>query len=550
MNSFTKTLVTVSFCISVGSCTTSTTITFDGCTNTNNNSDNSYFTFTAGGGDEYCISSCVPKENNIGGTVTLVIPALVNGNPVSVLQQAFCWDTYNTDLYSALNVELEFQSAIDANTGDTKYVLFPASCVNMFRECRNSERYDSTNKITKTKIDLSGADISNATSLVALDVSNFDTFSVTDMKAMFYKCSGLTSLDVTNFNTSNVTDMSFMFYDCAGLIALDVSDFDTSSITDMNQMFANCLTLETLDLSNFNTSNITDMTGMFYQCQSLTNLDLSSFNTSNVTNMKSMFRGCQSLKALDVSNFNTSSVTNAAGMFYSCSGLKLLKVSQSLIVPGANTSMFKNAKSDMKVVGNGTLRFAETSGNVKTTISSGADKVYALVGDPGVSASLQTTLTNQLPEATLVEELDPTILFNATSNDVLYVGLGTSDKIILVDGSSGTISGSLINTLLDGVGYYPSALQLTGAITLSGNNSEFNQKSLIVGDGTKSTTVTFTNPQALANTDIIVNQKGKLVFRGNNKYTISHKITFKSGGLLASANRIILTDGAILKFGK
>ena len=37
------------------------------------------------------------------------------------------------------------------------------------------------------------------------------------MRSMFSDCIGLTSLDVSNFDTSNVTDMRFMFYGCAAL---------------------------------------------------------------------------------------------------------------------------------------------------------------------------------------------------------------------------------------------------------------------------------------------------------------------------------------------
>ncbi|PDD47115.1 hypothetical protein A4P37_14465, partial [Listeria monocytogenes] len=47
--------------------------------------------------------------------------------------------------------------------------------------------------------------------------------------------------------------MQAMFYDCTGLEELDVSNFDTSSVTNMAYMFQNCTSLEELDLSNFDT---------------------------------------------------------------------------------------------------------------------------------------------------------------------------------------------------------------------------------------------------------------------------------------------------------
>ncbi|MBR7037121.1 BspA family leucine-rich repeat surface protein [bacterium] len=49
-------------------------------------------------------------------------------------------------------------------------------------------------------------------SLKYLDVSNFDTSKVTNMRGVFRNCIYLTSVDVSNWDTSNVTDMSMMFY--------------------------------------------------------------------------------------------------------------------------------------------------------------------------------------------------------------------------------------------------------------------------------------------------------------------------------------------------
>ena len=122
-----------------------------------------------------------------------------------------------------------------------------------------------------------------------LDLSNFDTSNVTNMRAMFYNMSKLTSLDLSNFNTSKVTNMSYMFYNMSSLTSLNLSNFDTSNVTDMNYMFACVSKLTSLNLSNFDTSNVTNMNGMFTYMDSLTSLDLSNFNTSKVTNMSYMF---------------------------------------------------------------------------------------------------------------------------------------------------------------------------------------------------------------------------------------------------------------------
>ena len=106
---------------------------------------------------------------------------------------------------------------------------------------------------------------------------------------IFYYTRNCIEMDLSNFDTSSVTNMQAMFYYCNSLTSLDLSGFDTSSVTDMRHMFSICNSLTSLDLSNFDTSSVTSMQSMFYSCNSLTSLDLSNFDTSSVTNMQYMF---------------------------------------------------------------------------------------------------------------------------------------------------------------------------------------------------------------------------------------------------------------------
>ncbi|MCD2243480.1 BspA family leucine-rich repeat surface protein, partial [Listeria monocytogenes] len=166
----------------------------------------------------------------------------------------------------------------------------------------------------------------SCSALEELDVSHFDTSSVTNMRCMFQR-SELLELDVSNFDTSSVTNMYSMFADCELLEKLDLSHFDTSSVTDMRAMFNNCQSLEKLDVSNFDTSSVTNMNSMFSNCPNLGKLEVSNFDTSSVTDMRLMFQNCASLEALDVSNFDTSSVTNMSSMFLTCTSLEELDLS-------------------------------------------------------------------------------------------------------------------------------------------------------------------------------------------------------------------------------
>ena len=179
---------------------------------------------------------------------------------------------------------------------------------------------------TSSITDMSGM-FAMCNNLAELDLSSFDTSQVTDMSVMFDGCNNLMELDLSSFNTSLVTDMSEMFDGCNNLMELDLSRFNTSLVTDMSEMFYGCNNLMELDLSSFDTSQVTDMSGMFYRCNNLMELDLSSFDTSQVTNMIEMFYECNNLMELDLSRFGTSQVTNMIGMFYGCNNLMELDLS-------------------------------------------------------------------------------------------------------------------------------------------------------------------------------------------------------------------------------
>ena len=127
----------------------------------------------------------------------------------------------------------------------------------------------------------------------------------------------------------NITDAYCMF-GSTGLKSLDLSNFDTSTITNMGQMFYGNTSLEELNISNFNTSNVTSMGDMFYNCKVLKEIDLSSFDTSKVTNMSNMFRTCKGLSSLNLLNFDMSKVNNIKNMFQDVENLSVLRSFKNL----------------------------------------------------------------------------------------------------------------------------------------------------------------------------------------------------------------------------
>jgi len=87
---------------------------------------------------------------------------------------------------------------------------------------------------------------SNANKIISIDLSNFDSSSVTDFQKAFFGCSSLESLTLSNVKTSNAEYMSYMFSGCSSLQSLDLSSFDANSLIFMTDMFRNCIKLQTV----------------------------------------------------------------------------------------------------------------------------------------------------------------------------------------------------------------------------------------------------------------------------------------------------------------
>lgn len=143
---------------------------------------------------------------------------------------------------------------------------------------------------------------------------------------LFYMFENLVTVNnPENLKTSGVTSFKLMFSKCYDLISVDMSSWDTRSVTNMNGIFdmstntGAAPALTSVDLTGWNTSIVTDMSYMFYNCSNLDNLDLSSFNTEKVTNMSNMFYRCLSLENIYIGNgWTVESVNNANAMFNCC----------------------------------------------------------------------------------------------------------------------------------------------------------------------------------------------------------------------------------------
>ena len=179
----------------------------------------------------------------------------------------------------------------------------------------------------------------------SLDFNNaFFVDGCRSMRGMFSHDQFITELDLSGWDTSSVTDMSAMFCFCSSIQKLDLAPLDTSSVTNMRAMFSRCESIEKLDLSGFDTSSVTDMSDLFFQSWDLKEVDLSSFDTSRVTNMSSAFYGCESLEELDLSSFDTSSVTDSTALLWGGTTLEKLTIGANfdvgILLDAADTMSF------------------------------------------------------------------------------------------------------------------------------------------------------------------------------------------------------------------
>lgn len=219
-----------------------------------------------------------------------------------------------TDMFYGCHSLTDLDGLAEWNTGKT------IKMSSMFYGCSKLADVDiaswDVRKVTTTESMLRG------TPITSLDLSAWNTDSLTNMRYMFEYCTSLTSLDLTGWNTSNVTDMSGLFSHDQRLTDLSMDGWDTGNVRLMGHMFEYCTKLATLDLTGWNTANVTSMYGLFDNCTSLTSLKLGDkWDMGNVTDTTWMFSADRKLASTItriVPDWNMCSVRKTAGMFFNC----------------------------------------------------------------------------------------------------------------------------------------------------------------------------------------------------------------------------------------
>lgn len=158
--------------------------------------------------------------------------------------------------------------------------------------------------------------------LTALDgLAEWNTGKTIKMSSMFYGCSKLADVDIASWDVRKVTTTESMLRGTP-IARLDLSAWNTDSLTNMGHMFEYCTKLSTLDLTGWNTANVINMYGLFGNCTSLTSLKLGDkWDMGNVTDTTWMFSADRKLASTItriVPDWTMGNVRKTAGMFSDC----------------------------------------------------------------------------------------------------------------------------------------------------------------------------------------------------------------------------------------
>jgi surface protein len=123
---------------------------------------------------------------------------------------------------------------------------------NMFNSC-NIDYVDIRNlNLNLSKIDKMPF---NNVSGKILDLSNYDITGLKSTYQLCYFC-GCPTVDLTNWKTTEVTDMRNTFYYCSNIEKIIMPDWDMTNTTNTSSFFYSCNKLNYIDLSRSNDTTI------------------------------------------------------------------------------------------------------------------------------------------------------------------------------------------------------------------------------------------------------------------------------------------------------
>jgi surface protein len=125
---------------------------------------------------------------------------------------------------------------------------------------------------------------------------------------MFNNCSNLINLDISNFKTNKVEDMRLIFQNCSKLINLNLINFNSENLFIQYYLFIHCSLFNKLYIYKFITQNNQNMTFLFNKYYNFNKLDVTKFIIENVIDKKKIFKNYTKLINFVKNNFNIRNV--------------------------------------------------------------------------------------------------------------------------------------------------------------------------------------------------------------------------------------------------
>ena len=183
----------------------------------------------------------------------------------------------NGTTYDASNIDKEY-AIIDGTNGKPGYFTakpyaiydLDANLLTLYNDGKPNEKTGKKFYLNTDNSMPGWVEVRTEIQKVVLHES-FATARPTSTRYWFAEMSSLQEIEGLEFlNTSEVTTMEAMFGNMLIAGELDLSNFDTHKVTNMRSMFWACQNITTIYVSDtWNTDNVTDGWAMFYNCRSL-----------------------------------------------------------------------------------------------------------------------------------------------------------------------------------------------------------------------------------------------------------------------------------------
>ncbi|MCX6757698.1 MAG: BspA family leucine-rich repeat surface protein [Candidatus Nomurabacteria bacterium] len=315
-----------------------------------------------------------------------------------------------------------------------------------------------------------------ATSLTSVN-SRWTVSTITNMSHMFAQASSFNDADIGGWDVSNVTDMSNLF-EWATSFNGDISAWDISNVTNMDHMFSNATNFNNngqlldwgtkianvtnmrymfhntdafnIDIRDWNTLNVITMHDMF-SGTAIFNQDISSWVTSNVTDMSSMFSNSLAFNQ-DVSSWDVSKVTTMESMFNTASafnngGQVLDWINTSLVT---NMSyMFSNATSFNQDISSWDVSNVTTMEDMFLNITISTTN-YDLILNAWSELNLKSDVKFNAGNSYYCATTQRSNIINSFTWIITDLGLSNCHTVTYVEGTGGTITGTLSQTVAHG----------------------------------------------------------------------------------------------------